>query len=120
MPRGRGRGRFGMGYGFSIGYGRGFGMGYGRGFGFNPYPFCRVFPWLPRWWWANPQYQNPTYFTPQPTVYPTYNYNTTAFSYPPYTLQSSLQERTYLEQQLTSLQNTLQQIKQRLNQLQGK
>ncbi|OYT62440.1 hypothetical protein B6U81_00835 [Thermoplasmatales archaeon ex4484_30] len=41
MPRGRGFGWFGypgfMGYGF------------GRG---NPYPFCRWFPWLPRWWWS--------------------------------------------------------------------
>ncbi|MDI6889163.1 MAG: DUF5320 domain-containing protein [Methanocellales archaeon] len=23
--------------------------GFGRG---NPYPFCRRFPWLPRWWWT--------------------------------------------------------------------
>ncbi|HEC79463.1 MAG TPA: hypothetical protein ENI34_10060 [candidate division WOR-3 bacterium] len=23
----------------------------GRG---NPFPFCRNFPWLPRWWWASP------------------------------------------------------------------
>lgn len=25
----------------------------GRG---NPYPFCRRFPNMPRWWWAMPQY----------------------------------------------------------------
>jgi len=36
---------------------RGWGFGYigpglwGRG---NPFPFCRFFPWLPRWWWASP------------------------------------------------------------------
>ncbi|HHF99013.1 hypothetical protein J7L81_04570 [Candidatus Aerophobetes bacterium] len=43
MPRGfRGRG-WGPGY-----YGLGF---WGRG---NPFPFCRFFPWLPRWWWATP------------------------------------------------------------------
>ncbi|HID06519.1 MAG TPA: hypothetical protein EYP10_05155 [Armatimonadetes bacterium] len=26
----------------------------GRGIGWrgNPFPFCRWFPWLPRWWWA--------------------------------------------------------------------
>jgi hypothetical protein len=112
VPRGRGRG------GFGIGYGRGFGIGYGRGLGFNPYSFCRVFPWLPRWWWANPQYQNSMYFTSQSPSYPTYRYNTPAFSYPQYTPQSLIQERNYLEQQLISLQNTLQQIKQRLNQLQ--
>jgi len=34
------------------GFGRGGGWG-GRG---NPYPFCRFYPWLPRRWWAYPQY----------------------------------------------------------------
>jgi hypothetical protein len=29
-----------------FGWGR---WGPGRG---NPYPFCRWFPWRPRWWWA--------------------------------------------------------------------
>jgi len=38
MPRGRGF--WGWGYGWP---------GWGRG---NPYPFCRWFPWLPRWWWS--------------------------------------------------------------------
>ena len=49
MPR---RG-FGRGYGFFRGgFGRGISwFGWGRGFG-NPYPFCRWFPWLPRWWWT--------------------------------------------------------------------
>jgi len=35
-------------------FGRGW---FGRGIGWrrgNPYPFCRNFPWLPRWWWATP------------------------------------------------------------------
>jgi len=48
MPNGRGRGG---GRGFRP-YGVSYGMGsywLGRG---NPYPFCRNFPWLPRWWWA--------------------------------------------------------------------
>ena len=39
---------FGRGW-FSRSWGRG--GGWGRG---NPYPFCRNFPWLPRWWWATP------------------------------------------------------------------
>lgn len=44
MPRGRGFGWFGW-YGHP-----GFtGYGFGRG---NPYPFCRNFPWMPRWWWT--------------------------------------------------------------------
>ena len=39
------------GFGF-WGFGRGWGRGWGRG---NPYPFCRMFPWLPRGWrWAAP------------------------------------------------------------------
>jgi len=44
MPRGFGGRSWGFGY---------FGWGgfWGRG---NPYPFCRFFPWLPRWWWASP------------------------------------------------------------------
>ncbi|MGQ9723406.1 MAG: hypothetical protein ACUVXA_19040 [Candidatus Jordarchaeum sp.] len=35
----------------------GFGRGFGRGWwwGANPY-VCARFPWLPRWWWAYPQY----------------------------------------------------------------
>jgi ferredoxin len=36
----RGRGWFGRG---SWGWGRG-----------NPHPFCRLYPWLPRRWWAAP------------------------------------------------------------------
>ncbi len=46
MPRGRGF--FGAGYGMGLGRGL---WGFGRGMG-NPYPFCRFFPWLPRWWWS--------------------------------------------------------------------
>ena len=49
MPNGRGRGR-----GFWPYYGTSYGMWpYWGGRG-NPYPFCRNFPWLPRWWWASP------------------------------------------------------------------
>jgi len=40
-----------MGMGRGMGFGPGMGWGMGRG---NPYPFCRNFPWLPRWWWATP------------------------------------------------------------------
>ena len=43
-------------------FGRGFRwFGWGRGFG-NPYPFCRWFPWLPRWWWAYPTLITPFYY----------------------------------------------------------
>lgn len=83
---------------FGMGFGRGFGRGFagwaygpygygaypvwgwgGRG---NPFPFCRNFPWLPRWWWATPNaaqygatipyygYGFPYYGTGYPYAYP--------------------------------------------------
>jgi len=48
--------------------GRGFWFGWGRGFG-NPYPFCRWFPWLPRWWWTYPYYWM-MWMPPYGAVYP--------------------------------------------------
>jgi hypothetical protein len=62
MPRGRGFGWWGFGWG----------PGWGRG---NPYPFCRRFPGLPRWWWAYPYaYGMGSYMAGMPYgsgVYPT-------------------------------------------------
>jgi len=52
MPRGFG---FGAGMGW---VGRGFGFGRGYGYYFSPY--CRVFPWLPRRWWATGAYSGIT------------------------------------------------------------
>jgi len=54
MPRGRnfwGPGFWKWGYfGYPyFGYGAYPYFGWGRG---NPFPFCRWFPWLPRWWWT--------------------------------------------------------------------
>jgi hypothetical protein len=62
MPNGRGRGRGFFWRGFApwgfgaYGYGGypGYAYGYFRGGRGNPFPFCRNFPWLPRWWWATP------------------------------------------------------------------
>ncbi len=50
------------------GYGRGVGYGYGRGVGYgygtsSPY-VCQRFPWLPRWWWADPQARYSPAYTP--------------------------------------------------------
>jgi len=50
--RGVGYGYGGVGYGRGLGYGRGVGYGYG-GVPYNP-SVCQRFPWLPRWWWAQP------------------------------------------------------------------
>jgi len=73
MPRGRG------------GFGRGFGQGwFGRGFG-NPYPFCRRFPWLPRWWWAYPGFRFPYYGNPWSLQYIGYgSYPFMSYPYPIY------------------------------------
>ncbi|MHA1299128.1 MAG: DUF5320 domain-containing protein [Candidatus Helarchaeota archaeon] len=114
MWRGRGFSwyRRGIGWGPGLGYGRGLGLGYrrmfwgpgygmGRGLGPNPSLNCRWFPWLPRWWWANPSYaQNIPYtnlpFTP--SLDPT-------------------QEKQILETQLNQLKNAIESIKQRLEEL---
>jgi len=48
MPRGFGRGAGWWWFGYG---GYPFWGWRGRG---NPFPFCRWFPWLPRWWWATP------------------------------------------------------------------
>jgi hypothetical protein len=58
VPYGRGRNYFGRGF-WKWGAAGPAGPGtFGRGLGGrgNPYPYCRRFPWLPRWWWAVPQY----------------------------------------------------------------
>jgi len=65
--RGMGYGRgYGLGYG-RVGYNRG--LGYGRGYGYygstSPYS-CARFPWLPRWWWADPKYGSSVPYPPTP------------------------------------------------------
>ena len=66
-------------------FGRGwFGWGGGRGWGRgNPYPFCRNFPWLPRWWWTG-MYGPITPFTGAPRM-PYGQYSTSALTAAPWT-----------------------------------
>jgi hypothetical protein len=90
MPRGRG----GYGRGFGRGYGRSYGLGFGPGFGPNPYPYCRRFPWLPRWWWAG-----------------SYGY------YQPYAINSRDDEIVLLGNQARLLEESLEQIRRRLEEL---
>ena len=78
MPRGRG----------------GFGRGFGPGLGPNPYLYCRCFPWLRRWWWAEP-----------------YGY------YQPYTLNTRDDEIALLQNQARFLEESLEQIRRRLEKL---
>ncbi|MHA1377072.1 MAG: DUF5320 domain-containing protein [Candidatus Helarchaeota archaeon] len=102
---GYGRG-LGLGYGrwSGLGYGRGYwgpGYGMGRGLGPNFSPNCRWFPWLPRWWWANP----------------TYAQNVPIPNYPFFPSIDQAQEKQMLETQLNQLQQTIENIKQRLEEL---
>jgi hypothetical protein len=54
------------GYGRGLGLGRGYGLGYyGSGYRYSPY-VCQRFPWLPRWWWANPSYGYSWPYPPSP------------------------------------------------------
>ena len=43
--------------GWVYGYSRGYGLGYGRAYPAGDPSKCARFPWLPRRWWANPDYQ---------------------------------------------------------------
>lgn len=88
--------------GWVYGSGRGYGLGYGRGYYAGDPSKCARFPWLPRWWWANPNYQGaaqvPT--TGDPTAVPT----------PP-------DERAFLNDQLKYLEQELTGIRKRLDEL---
>jgi len=55
LPPWQRRGSYGYGRGVGYGYGRGLGYGY-WGDSYNPW-LCQRFPWLPRWWWAQPAAQ---------------------------------------------------------------
>ncbi len=82
-----------MGYrarGYGRGHGRGYGRGYGRGHGFSGTDptKCTRFPWLSRWWWANPDSQVPVD-----------------------------SEKEFLEGQITNLTQDLENLKRRLEEL---
>jgi hypothetical protein len=81
-------------------FGRGYGR-YGTGMGFgNPYPFCRYFPWLPRWWWTG-----------------MYGYTTPYVATPQYYGLPKEQEITMLKEQAKALEEMLRQISQRLKEM---
>jgi hypothetical protein len=89
--------------GWTYGYSRGYGTGYRRAnFAGDPSK-CARFPWLPRWWWANPTYQGTA---PVPTatgdapVTPTHP-DERAF------LQDQVK---YLEQELTGIRKRLEEL----------
>jgi hypothetical protein len=102
-----------------FGFGRGFGRGWGRGWG-NPYPYCRNFPWLPRWWWATPnagQYAN---------TIPYYGYGDSPdqFPYSPAPGQSAAQitpeqELDMLKGQTEILEDELEGIRKRITEIES-
>ena len=81
--------------GRTYGYGGGFGRGFGRGYNADP-TTCARFPWLPRWWWSDPE-------------------NAGSYPMPPATNPDT--EKQYLEGQLKLLSNELEQIKKRLGEI---
>ena len=54
---------FGLGWGWGRGRGRGWGSGWGYGRG-----RCFRFPWLPRWWWADPDFWGDGSYPAQPDL----------------------------------------------------
>lgn len=88
MPRG------GFGFGPGMGFARG--SGFGRGTRGNWGANCRVFPWMPRRWWAGYNFQADT---PMPV----------AVDYP--------QESEYLKNQAQFLKAQLEAVEKRLEQL---
>jgi hypothetical protein len=95
-----------MGYrarGYVRGYGRGFGRGYGYRAGYtytSDLTRCARFPWLPRWWWANPDYDAAV-----PMVPP---------------VPSSDQEKQFLVDQVKYLEQELSSMRKRLEELSTK
>ena len=105
-----------------------FGMRWFRG---NPYPFCRWFPWLPRWWWAG--IYGPVQWTPQGPVLASQSADrSTTPNKPilPAQFQPQMtreQEIQYLEQELKAmeeerkmLEQAVEMIRKRLKRLKSK
>jgi len=94
-------------------YSAGFLPGWGRG---NPYPFCRFFPWLPRWWWSG--MYGPVQWTPQGPVLASQQLPVQQ-TYPYQTLPSAQRanELDALKQEKQALLNQLKYIEERLKEL---
>jgi hypothetical protein len=88
--------------GWVYGYGRGYGLGYGRMYAAGDPSKCARFPWLPRWWWTNPDYQG---VVPAPAAG-----DIPAVPTPP-------DERTYLQSQMKYMEQELESVRKRLDEL---
>ena len=86
-------------YGRGMGYGRGYGYygaGYGRKYGSASLYNCARFPWLPRWWWTNPD---------------------TAGEYHVPPAASTEQRRKYLEDHMKLLEQEISEVRKRLEEV---
>ena len=72
------------------------GRGWGQAYTTDP-TRCARFPWLPRWWWSNPDYQGQVPFVPPTTS----------------------QEKEYLEDQKKFLEENISEIRKRLDELES-
>ena len=95
----------------------GFWPGWGRG---NPYPFCRWFPWMPRWWCTG--IYGPVQWTPRGPVL-TSQLPQTRYGYYPYQAQAPMpqlqpiNEIEALRQQKQILEMELKDIEARIKEL---
>ena len=89
--------------GYVYGYGRGYGLGYGRGYYAGDPTKCGRFPWLPRWWWANPDYSGAMPPAPIPGQAP-----------------AAPDEETFLKEQMKYMEQELEALKKRLGELGSK
>jgi len=84
--------------GWNYGYGRGYGLGYGRGYGYTGDPTkCARFPWMQRWWWANPDYDGTVPVQPA--------------------APSSDQEKQFLQDQVKYMEQELSSLRKRLEEM---
>lgn len=135
-----------MGYGVGMGYGRGYRY-YSSAYGAaSPYS-CARFPWLPRWWWADPKYGSSYPYPPTPDTSSELNRlqeeraaleksieemkrhveeGTTPATWPAHPLPyygagayapSPEQEKKLLEEQMTAISSQMEAIKKRLEEI---
>ncbi|RLG56103.1 MAG: hypothetical protein DRN95_07210 [Candidatus Hydrothermarchaeota archaeon] len=84
----------------------GYGRGYGGWYWYRGDPTrCARFPWLPRWWWANPNYQGTVPVPPASDP-------ATAPPVPAIDERKFLQEQSkYLEEELAAIKKRLEELK---------
>ena len=83
----------------------------------NPYPFCRWFPWLPRWWWSG--IYGPVQWTPRGPVLASQAPVQPAVPTQPLPIQfqpgmTKEQEIQYLEEEIKAIEDEKRMLEQEL------